>query len=881
MAKPLLAQLLLLPRSISSSDLPMTRPEQLPRSRRLHWVSMLDVKIAARTLLRHPGITVVAVLAIAFGIGVAALGHEIVRNFVSPTLPFEHGERVVILGAADMRDGDTIATGPAQLQVFRENLRSIELVGGWRTRQRNVSGGLNSVEPVAVAEISASAFAVASVQPLLGRTLTSDDERAGAAPVVVIGERMWRARFDGDAAAIGSRLRLGSGEYTLVGVMPDGFGFPIAHSVWTALGEATALQAEESLTVFGRLAAGQTVEHAQAELQALHAADERKDAIGTSRAYVRPYAEGLQPPIEMEPRWLLLINLFFALLVMLVCANVAMLVFARAASRTADIAVRSALGASRARILGHFFVESLILCVVAAAIGLLAAQFALSQWILVAERESSGQLPFWTTRALSPDTLIYTALLTVLAAAIAGLLPARKAASEPELRCGLSQSAAGTAGLRFGAGWLLIIVVQVALSAAFPVAAFLVRDAVAPLQAYRSTVPIERYLTARVELDAASPSRRAQVLAALEARLEREPGITGVSFADHVPHGLHPQRAVDMQSSGDLVPAPPSRRPPRVGVSGVATDYFATLHAQLVAGHLPRPDGDADRRMAVLVNTAFVERILHGRQAVGQRVRLLGNDEQAASPWFDIVGVVPDLGALSGDNTPHDDPALYRPLALGTLAAPRLLVEFDSTSQEIAARLRDLAAEVDPDLRLHDVMSLDEAGATMWLEFGFLYRIVLGISAMALMLSLAGIYAVLSFATVSRTREIGLRRALGARPWQLVAALFKQPLLRVAWVGGRSGARGGTRAFSVGRRHYRCGTSALCDALHRDGFPVRTRLPDTGEARVASTSERCASLRRLSQAGQGRCGGADEGEKSTSLHRVIRSRRRRRQVEHT
>ena len=370
-------------------------------------------------LVKYPGLTIVGGLAMAFAILVGTVIFEVATMLVYPTLPLSAGERIV-----QIRNRDVAANAPEpralhDFIIWRDALRSVTELGAWRDVPKNLIVAGGDTRPVYVAEMTASGFRVAEGVPLLGRVLVAADERAAAPPVAVLGYDLWRTRFGSDPSVVGRTVQLGTEYTTVVGVMREGFAFPVSHELWTPLRTEILDQAPRSgpaITIFGLLAAGVTLEAAQAELTSLgrQVAAERPATHEHLRPRVTPYAELLFDPSTGDRRILLSINFFAFVLLVLVCSNVALLLFARAATREAELVVRTALGASRGRIVAQLFAEALVLGALAAVIGLAAADFALRSWGMNFLEVNLGRLPFWYDLRLSPATVLFAAGLTVV-----------------------------------------------------------------------------------------------------------------------------------------------------------------------------------------------------------------------------------------------------------------------------------------------------------------------------------------------------------------------------------------------------------------------------------------------------------------------------------
>jgi putative ABC transport system permease protein len=756
--------------------------------------SRMDLKLGFRMLIKYPGLTMVGGLAMAFAIAIGAAAFEFVNQVVSPSLPLHDGQRIVGIRLWHTATHGVEEQALWDYTTWQGRLETIDNLGVFRTVERNLIGGDAHGAPIMTAEITASAFALTRVPALLGRTLIESDEQPGAQPVVVIGHDVWQSRFAADTGVVGRTVQVGEVPRTVVGVMPEGFGFPRFHSMWVPL-RLSDLQFGRRqgpwVYVFGRLAPRISFAEAQAELAALgrRASAEFPDTHEHIRPEVLPYAEVVSPDPEIGPYVLRAINVFFVMLVVLVCANVALLMFARAATRQSELVVRTALGASRGRIAGQLFAEALALGSVSLVIGLWAAGFALRWWLGVARAEDHGRLPFWYSDSLSLTTFIYAALLTVLGAAIAGIVPALKATGRG-LETRLRQSSAGGGGLRFGGVWTVVIVTQVALTVAFPSAAFFIRQTVMQVRAVDAGFSAERYLSANVEMDpefvrgkdgvtrAEFPAARFRAASEeLARRLSAEPGVAGVTFADRIPRTYHPPRRIEVDVKVDINASAIGAQ--RAGAARVSVDYFDVLGAPVRTGRA-FTTGDLDpQTRTVIVNASFVRDVLSGRHAIGLRMRELSSDpdDDVPGPWLEIVGVAPDLGMIGSDLT--QTAGYYRPAAPGSVQPSHVVVHVRGDTASVAARMHAIAAAVDPALRLHSVARISDGDPTEWLEFDFLFKLLALVSSIALLLSLAGIYAAMSLAVSRRTREIGIRVALGANVARVASATFGRTVAHV------------------------------------------------------------------------------------------------------
>ncbi len=721
----------------------------------------LDVRLALRLLVKHIGLTVVGTVAMGFAIWSGIVAFEFYTQFMHPSLPLDGGARIVGIVMVD-----TVAAGERSptlhdFVAWREALTSVENLAAYRDRNWNVIVGDAAPEPVAVAEVSAATFRVVRERPVLGRPLVEADEKPDAPWVVVIGHDVWQSRFESDPHVIGRELRLGNVVHTVVGVMPDGFGFPVAHGFWVPLRLDPATYTPEQsplLRVFGRLAQGATLEAAHAELTVLAAAAAASSAAPAEhlKPKVVPYIDSIFPSFSSDSASEVFGgNLLSVLLVFLVCGNVALLMFARAATREKEILVRTALGAGRGRIMGQLFVEALVLAMVAAVIAVTCAQLAWHfLFTMVMENVFENRVPFWLHSSVSPRTLLYAALLTLLAAAIAGLLPGLKVTRGLGTR--LRQSAAGGNGLRFGGIWTVLIVMQVAAMAIVPTPVIAVyREAASASHAAHAGLVPERYLAAAVAMDrdkapaatgAIFTDRFTAAVDELERRLEAEAGVTGVTLASVLPLMEHRSRRIDIGNSSH-----------RVSSAWVALDFFDVLDTPILSGRAFHSGDLLPAARTVIVNQSFAQMVLGGNNPIGQRFRYRDVAQQdaaaaASEPSYQVVGVVGDFG-IAPENRSPSRARIYHPLVPGAAYPVRLGVHTAGDPLLFASRLRSIARDVAPTLQISEIARFDQVAAAGARTMTLLFWGFLALAVIVVLLSLTGIHTVLSFTASQRTRE--------------------------------------------------------------------------------------------------------------------------------
>ena len=663
-------------------------------------------------------------------------------------------------------------------------LTTVEHFSAYRNAQHNLVAAETAPEPVVVAEITASAFAITSTPALRGRYLLPSDETDDASPAVVIGYQAWQVRFGGDLNVVGRTVRLGGVPRTVVGVMPEGFEFPTDHQFWIPL-RVDPLKYPRwdgpSISMFGRLVPGVTIAQAQAEFAAVaqRTAAVHPDSGLPLRPVVTPYTQVIEDPAIL---WAMRVGQLFAgAMTVVVAINLAILVYARTVTRLGEIAVRSALGASRRRILAQLFIEALALTLMGAAAGLGLAGYALE--VIQALNNPQGGLPFWVTFELSPGSVMFAVGLAVMSALIMGVLPGLKAT-----RVGVSahlHELHGRSGTRLGATWTMLIVAQVAVAVAVLPAAVFVASRVIRMELAGAGFPVESIVAGYAELSPDALPVDRDRLAALQRelldRLAAEPGVAGVAFSSGMPgfastKAIRFQDGVRVRAGAEYIPDVGITDALLPSMTRVGVDAFDTYGVEILAG---RDFAAADIGTTnVIVNRSFVDMYLQEPNAVGLLFRYEDKSPNAAQVWYQIVGVVRDFPAFPLNFQREAEATIYHPAGVGDSNRVLLSVRFaGAVPPTFVKRFRDIGAEVDPTLQLTNVGVMVDLYDNLRMALRSLAWAASLITASVLLLSAAGIYALMSFTVAQRRREIGIRMALGAPPQRVMLNVFG----RAAW----------------------------------------------------------------------------------------------------
>ena len=735
---------------------------------------MNDLKFAFRQLGKSPGFTLVAVLTLALGIGANTAIFSIINAVLLRPLPYPDADRIMVLNESAGPGQDFAVALPDYLD-WRNDNTVFEHLAATHKESRNLSGiPGRDPERISGAAVTRNFFNVVGLSPEIGRTFSEDEDKAGAPPVVVISDRLWRRAFNADPSVLGGSITLHDQTYTVIGVMPPQMTSPQDSDFWMSMSRRSVgiwMQRfiHPMIYVWGKLKAGVTVDQARTEMKGIAARLEKAypDTNGQETVVVTPLLENLVGKYRTN---LGLLLGAVGLVLLIACANLANLFAVRGAARAREFAIHAAVGATRGQIIKKLLIESFVIALLGGALGFLFAVWVRSGLIAL----SPGDVSRFHQISFDLPVLGFTFLIASLTTVLFGLWPAWQA-SHADVQLALKEGSSGAGDSRSAKrarDWLVIS--EIALTLTLLVAAGLVLKSFSKMQTLQLGYEPRNLFTARLELPWRTYSDREKIATFTKALLDKVTAIPGVQSAGI---GSNSPLMGGWQTGfwREENPRPQPSDMLNSDLEVVTGDYFQTFKAPLLRGRLLNERDTKDSPRVIIIDQAMAEQYFPGEDPIGKRLGVdVGNDDEG---WVmcEIVGVVARMRFHPIDEM-APIPVIYCPMAQAQRTSLGIFVRSTLGAASLTKAIHDASAPIDPNQPVFDARPMLDRVQETWGThrlLSFLFSVFAGL---ALVLATIGLYGLLAYTTLKRVREIGIRLALGARPAQIRTLILSHGL---------------------------------------------------------------------------------------------------------
>jgi putative ABC transport system permease protein len=736
-----------------------------------------DMRFGFRMLLKHRLATLVSVVALALGIGANTAMFSLAEAFLIHPVPLENADRIVAL--VDARPGQNIdmnAIAPATYFDWKQQAHSFDQFAAYAWREINLTGD-REPQKVQAFQVSANFFGMLGAKPQLGRVFLSEEEVPGKDQAIILGHALWEQRYASDPRIVGENINVDGKAYTVVGVMAKGFDFPLPSEAWTPLAldvKAHLSRNDRWFWVLGRLKPGVTYVQAAAEMQAI--AQRQADTYpDTNKGWqlrpmrLREFATG---EITREYMVMLLGAVGFVLLI--ACANVANVQFARMTGRTSEFAVRTALGGSRWRIVRQLLTESILLALGGAVLGLLIAEWSIALILSHMPADVARFIAGWKAISLDRGAFFFTLAIAVASGIVSGIAPSLLT-SRTNVSESLKESGRGSVSRARGRLRGALVVAEVSLALVLLVGAgLLVKNFQGLLKVNESYTP-QTLLTMNLRLSDtqyATPAQRRAFHEQVIQRLSALPGVQAAALVTDVPYAGGGGVGMDVFS---IEGRPRVKRDElQSAIMQTATpSYFGILHIGLRSGRTLTDADGADTVPATVISASLANRYFPGENPLGKRIKIGGEDSER--PWVTIVGVVNDV-RYSWINK-EELPTIYRSFRQAPPHYTTIMLRTPGDPLQFVSAVRSQIAGVDPNLPLYNIKSMDQLITESIIGIAYMATMMAVLGVIALVLASVGVFGVMSYSVSERAHEIGIRMSLGAQTADILRMVLRSGMI--------------------------------------------------------------------------------------------------------